>query len=83
MTSNRSKTHEKNFLSLNSKLLVSQVCSLSFPYIAYSESVQQCLTSSRGKKKKFEPKGLKSGLKLGFLLFSQVWFINFPKNCIG
>ena len=27
---------------------------------------------------KFGPKGAKSGPKLGFSLFSQVWFISFP-----
>ena len=30
----------------------------------------------------FGPKGPKSGPKLGFLSFSEVWFISFPCNCI-
>ena len=34
-------------------------------------------------KPKFMPKELKSGPKLGFLSFSQVWFFSFPGNCIG
>ena len=52
---------------------------LVFHKIAHNDSLQQCLTSSRGKihtKKIFLPQfGLKEpklGLKLGFLLFSQV-----------
>ena len=32
---------------------------------------------------KFGPIKPKSGPKLGFLLFSQVWFISFPIYCIG
>ena len=33
---------------------------------------------------KFGPNRPKSGLKLGvFLPFSQVCFVNFPRNCIG
>ena len=32
---------------------------------------------------KLGPNGQKLGLKLSFLLFSQVWFISFPLNCIG
>ena len=61
---------------------------LVFPENAYSDSLQQCLTSSRGKiyKKKISghkcgPKGPKSGLKLGFFPFFQVLFISFPLNC--
>ena len=30
----------------------------------------------------FGPYGPKSGSKLGFLPFSQVWFISFPWNCM-
>ena len=30
----------------------------------------------------FGPNGLKLDLKLGFLAFSQIWFIGFPYNCI-
>ena len=58
--------------------------SLVFLETAYCDSLQQCLTSSRGKIHeknflglKFGPKGPKLGLKLGFLPFSQVWFFNF------
>ena len=58
--------------------------SLVFLEIAYNDSVQQSVTSSRGKiheksfwGPKFVPKGPKSGLKLGFLSFSQVWFLGF------
>ena len=32
---------------------------------------------------KFGPNGAKLDPKLGFLPFSQVWFICFPGNCIG
>ena len=41
--------------------------------------------SSRDKireKKFWGPKGPNSGPKLGFLPFSQIWFICFPRNCI-
>ena len=31
----------------------------------------------------FGPNGPKSGPKLGFLSFSQVWFISFLLNCKG
>ena len=57
---------------------------------AYNDCLQQCITSIRGKipeKKvlgpKFGPKGPKLGLKVGFLLLSQVWFVSFPLNCLG
>ena len=58
--------------------------SYAFLEIAYNDSFQQCLTSSRSKmqEKKFGPKfvpnGSKLGLKSGFLPFGQVWFISFP-----
>ena len=65
-------------------------CSLVFFQIAYNDSLQQCITSSRDKSHgknilgpnlgQNEPK---SGPKLGFLPFSQAWFISFPLNCIG
>ena len=48
-----------------------------------------CLTTRRGKTRKkilrpkFGSNKPKSGRKLGFWLFSQVWFISFPLNCIG
>ena len=53
---------------------------------AYNDSLRQYLTSIRGKtheKKIGEPNWPKSGLKLSFSPFSQVWFISFPLNCIG
>ena len=52
-----------------------QFVSLAFFEIAYNDSLQQCLTSSRGKihEKKF--RGPKLGPKLGFSLFSKVRFI--------
>ena len=63
--------------------------SLVFLDIAYNDTLKQCIISSRGKipeKKfggpKFVPKGPKSGLKLGFLPFSQVLLISFPLNWI-
>ena len=62
-----------------------EFASLDFCETAYNDSLHQCLTSSRGKtKKKWGPKFIqKSGPKLGFLSFSQVWFISFLLNCIG
>ena len=60
-----------------------------FCEIQYDDSLQHCLRCSRGKthKKilgpKFGPVKPRSGPKLGFLLFSQVWFISFPIYCIG
>ena len=59
--------------------------SLVFLDIEYNDNLKECIISSRGKiheKKnlgpKFVPKGPKSGLKLGFLIFSQVLLISFP-----
>ena len=56
-----------------------------FLQVPYIDSLQQCITSSRGKtyEKSFQgphigQKGPKSGPNLFFLLFSQVWFISFP-----
>ena len=57
--------------------------SLVFLEIAYNDSLQQCLTSSGGKthkkiwRPKFGPNKPKSGSKLRFLSFSQVWVIVF------
>ena len=58
---------------------------LVFFEIEYSDSLQQFVTSSRDKMywKKFWGPNLgqnepKSGLKLGFWLFSQGWLISFP-----
>ena len=63
---------------------------LVFLEIAYIDSLQQCITSGRGKthKKTFlgpnlGQNGSKSSPKLGFLAFSQVQFISFPLSCIG
>ena len=63
--------------------------SLVFLEIAYNDSFQQFLTSSRSKtyKKNFGGPNLaqnrsKLGPKLSFLSFSQVWFIIFPGNSI-
>ena len=56
--------------------------SLVFLEIAYYDSLYQCLTSSRAKKKLAKKKkknwGPHLGQTLGFSLFSQVWFISFP-----
>ena len=60
--------------------------SLFFLEIACNNSLQQCLTSSRGKIyvkflwPKFGPKGPIYVRKLDFLTFSQNWFISFPWN---
>ena len=98
MTSSRGKTHKKfggtkfgskrpksgpnlgflPFFKFDSSVLLE---------VAYTDSLQQCLASIRGKTyerkiwgTKFRPK---SGSKLtGFLPFSQDWFINFPVNYI-
>ena len=60
---------------------------LDFLEITYNDSLQQFLSSSRGKtdKKIWSPNfGPKSGQKLGvFLLFTQAWFISYLLNCIG
>ena len=63
--------------------------SRAFLEMAYNDSLRQFPTSSREKKtmKKilganFWPNGPKSGPKIGFSPFSQVWFISFPLNCI-
>ena len=74
-------------------------CSLVFHEIAYNNSLQEFLTSIRGKiyeifflRKTQEnffggptlgQNWLKPDPKLVFLPFSQVWFISFPLNCIG
>ena len=58
--------------------------SLFFFETAHNDSLQQCLTSSRGKTHerkhlgpKFVSKEPKFGPKLGFSPFSQVWFVSF------
>ena len=66
--------------------------------IEYNDSLRQCLISNRGKNQhlvevksmkklfggfKFLKNWSKSGPKLGFSLFSQVWFISFLSHCIG
>ena len=63
---------------------------ISLKFLGYDDSLRQCLTSSRGithEEKfwgpKFGPNGPKLGPKLGYLPFSQVWFISFPLICIG
>ena len=50
-----------------------------FLEIEYNDSLQQCLTSGRGKtlEKSF------GGPKLGFSPFSQDWFTSSLLNCIG
>ena len=59
-----------------------------FLEIEYDDSLREYLTSSRGKiheknlGRKFWSNGPKSGPKLGFSPFSQVWF-SFLLNCIG
>ena len=61
--------------------------SLVFLEIAQDDSLEQCLNTSRDKTRrniwgpKFGPNRPKSGPKLCFMLFSQVWFISFPENC--
>ena len=82
LTSSRNKTHKKKFggLNLSQNRTRNYVFghflkfgSLVFLEIAYNDSLQTCLTSSRDKtyaKEKFGPKGPKLGSKLGFLSFS-------------
>ena len=57
--------------------------SLVFSEFAYNDSLQQCLACSRSKihEKKEKKCSPNLGQKLGFLSFSQVWFISFPQNC--
>ena len=62
--------------------------SLVFLEIEYSDSLEQCVTSTKGKSYEkrfwgpnFGQNGPKSGPELVFLLFSQVWFISLPLNC--
>ena len=59
---------KKNLLVQNFFIIFFEFGSLVFLEIAYSDSLQQYLTSGRGN----------LGSKLDFLLFSQVWFISFP-----
>ena len=56
--------------------------SLVFLEIAYDDSLQRCI-SSIGKSHENNFLGPNSGPKLGFLPFSQIWFITFPLNYIG
>ena len=64
--------------------------SLVFLEIAYNDSLQQCIRSSRGKTHEkgfgdhlWSKSGPKSCPKLGFWSFPEVWFISFTLNCIG
>ena len=55
-----------------------------FVEIEYDDSLRQCqICIGGGGGVKFGPNGPKSGSKLGFSPFSQVWLISFPLNCIG
>ena len=97
LTSNKGKIYEKRFGGLHlgqrgQNWVRNQVFwhflkfgSLFFLEVAYNDSLQQCITSSRVKthvKDFWRPNlgksGSKSGPKLGFLIFYQVWFISFP-----
>ena len=80
-------TDEARFLKKKSdpKLGFLKFGSLVFLKIAYNDSLQECITSSRGKThtkilgdKIWAKNRPKSGLELGFLPFSQVWFVSFP-----
>ena len=62
--------------------IFSSLVSLFFLEIAYSDSFQQCLICSSGKIKEKKLGSPNLGPKLGFLPFSQVWFISFPWNWI-
>ena len=76
---------QQNQASNQAFLTFSQVSFISFPSSAFSDSLQLCLTSSSGKihgKKFWGPNGPKLVPKLVFLPFSQVWFFNFPLNCL-
>ena len=58
--------------------------SLDFLEIAYSDSLQQCLTSSIGETHTHTKIGDQNlGQNLGFPPFSQVWVIRFLLNWIG
>ena len=59
-------------------------CSLVFPEIPYSDSLQQSLTSRRGNayKKNLGPNIQKLCPRLGFLAFPQVLLFDFPLSCI-
>ena len=63
---------------------------LVFLEIAYNDSLQESITSSRGKTHEKNlgdqicaKTGQNQGPELAFLPFSEVWFISFPGNCIG
>ena len=59
-------------------------CSLVFPEIPYSDSLQQSLTSRRvnAYKKNLGPNIQKLCPRLGFLAFPQVLLFDFPLSCI-
>ena len=105
LTSNRGKTLEKKFgAQIWAKQTkfgpefffffffffhLLKIGSLVFLEIAYNDSLQQCLTSSRGKaheekflRPKYGPSKPKLDTKLGFSSFCQNWFISFPRNYV-
>ena len=67
-------------------VIFSSLVSLVFLEITYNDTVQQCLqlgktlgkTHKKIRRPKLGPNGPKSGPKLLFLSFFQVWFISFP-----
>ena len=89
LTCSRGKTLEKNFgaqIQAENQIFwhFLKFDSLDSQLSSYSDSLQQRLTTSRGRiyEKKIGPKFVtqvsKSVAKLGFLPFSQVWFVSFP-----
>ena len=70
--------------SVRPSLSLLKIGSLIFSDIAWDDSWPWYLVTGRDRflKKKIGPNGLKLGPKLGFLSFSEVWFISFLRTCI-
>ena len=75
--------------SVHRSLSVLKICSLVFsdivhdgrrPWYFMTDAVR--FWKRKNWQLDFGPNGLKLDLKLGFLPFSQIWFIGFPYNCI-
>ena len=87
----RTASYEINLVCLPVRqlLLFLKTGSLVFSDIVHDDSWPWYLVTDEGRflkkrnwRPKFRPNCSKSGSKLGFLPFSQVWFVSFTWNCI-